>query len=286
MSSSSEPERALALRGFCRAWTPTRVSTRSIRMPTSWPSPGGTSGSDPRVTFHVMDGADFISNAPQDRFDLIYADAWPGKFTHLDETLSLLRVGGIYFIDDLLPQPNWPEGHAREGPGAHRRHRASSRVRDREAGVGVGADDGACATRELDGLLQQRESGPRDRRRAGRCRAGGRSTRRRCRAERCACRWSARRAWPRAAPSPRRSTPSCAVSSRVSAACQRSSVGSPTSGQSPSIGMQATRAGQPPGGLVLPARHVEHELPDRVGAGNRPRGRACGIDAFEDRLER
>lgn len=67
---------------------------------------------DPRVTFRVMDGGEFISNAPRDYFDLIYADAWPGKFTHLDETLSLLRVGGVYFIDDLLPQPNWPEGHA------------------------------------------------------------------------------------------------------------------------------------------------------------------------------
>ena len=71
---------------------------------------------DARVTFHVMDGADFISRSLRDRYDLIYADAWPGKFTHLDETLSLLRVGGIYFIDDLLPQPNWPDGHAAKVP--------------------------------------------------------------------------------------------------------------------------------------------------------------------------
>jgi predicted O-methyltransferase YrrM len=71
---------------------------------------------DPRVTFHVTDGADFIREAPPGQFDLIYADAWPGKFTHLDETLSLLRAGGIYFIDDLLPQPNWPEGHAPKVP--------------------------------------------------------------------------------------------------------------------------------------------------------------------------
>ncbi len=71
---------------------------------------------DARVTFHVMDGADFIGSSPRDRYDLIYADAWPGKFTHLDETLSLLRVGGIYFIDDLLPQANWPEGHAAKVP--------------------------------------------------------------------------------------------------------------------------------------------------------------------------
>jgi len=71
---------------------------------------------DARVTFHMMDGADFISRSPRDRYDLIYADAWPGKFTHLDQTLSLLRGGGIYFIDDLLPQANWPEGHAAKVP--------------------------------------------------------------------------------------------------------------------------------------------------------------------------
>jgi predicted O-methyltransferase YrrM len=73
-------------------------------------------GSDPRVTFHIADGADFISRASAAQFDLIYADAWPGKFTHLEEALSLLRVGGIYFIDDLAPQPNWPEGHAPKVP--------------------------------------------------------------------------------------------------------------------------------------------------------------------------
>jgi len=43
---------------------------------------------------------------------LIFADSWAGKFDHLNEALALLRVGGIYLIDDLLPQPNWPEGHA------------------------------------------------------------------------------------------------------------------------------------------------------------------------------
>lgn len=73
-------------------------------------------GSDPRVTFHVLDGADFIARSPKARYDLIYADAWPGKFSHLDEALALLNVGGIYFIDDLLPQPNWPDGHAPKVP--------------------------------------------------------------------------------------------------------------------------------------------------------------------------
>lgn len=59
-----------------------------------------------------MDGADFLLNADTGRFDVIYADAWPGKFSHLDEALTLLRPGGVYVIDDLLPQTNWPEDHA------------------------------------------------------------------------------------------------------------------------------------------------------------------------------
>jgi predicted O-methyltransferase YrrM len=73
-------------------------------------------GADSRVTFHISDGAEFIERAPKGEYDLIYADAWPGKFTLLDETLALLRPGGIYVIDDLLPQPNWPEGHAPKVP--------------------------------------------------------------------------------------------------------------------------------------------------------------------------
>lgn len=73
-------------------------------------------GADPRVTFHVADGADFLERATARRYDLIFADAWPGKFSHLELALSLLNAGGIYVIDDLLPQPNWPEGHAPKIP--------------------------------------------------------------------------------------------------------------------------------------------------------------------------
>ena len=73
-------------------------------------------GSDNRVTFHTIDGAEFLRRAHRGGYDLVYADAWPGKFSHLSEALALLRVGGIYFIDDLLPQPNWPDGHAPKVP--------------------------------------------------------------------------------------------------------------------------------------------------------------------------
>jgi predicted O-methyltransferase YrrM len=72
-------------------------------------------GDDPRVSFHLGDGGTFLEKATEP-YDLIYADAWPGKFTHLDLALSLLKPGGIYVIDDLLPQPNWPEGHAPRVP--------------------------------------------------------------------------------------------------------------------------------------------------------------------------
>lgn len=73
-------------------------------------------GHDARVTFHLADGAAFLAQATPQQYDLIYADAWPGKFTHLDLALSLLNIGGIYFIDDLLPQPSWSDGHAPKVP--------------------------------------------------------------------------------------------------------------------------------------------------------------------------
>ena len=72
-------------------------------------------GHDRRVRFHLTDGAAFLAESRQ-QFDLIYADTWPGKFTHLDLALSLVRIGGVYLVDDLLPQPSWPEGHAPKVP--------------------------------------------------------------------------------------------------------------------------------------------------------------------------
>ena len=69
-------------------------------------------GSDRRVTFHVDDGATFIERQTPGSYDFVFADAWPGKFNHLEQALALVRVGGLYFVDDLLPQPNWPAGHA------------------------------------------------------------------------------------------------------------------------------------------------------------------------------
>ena len=68
-------------------------------------------GNDPRLNLICMDGTEWIKNYPGDNFDLIFADAWPGKYSELEETLELLKTSGFYVIDDMNPQPNWPEGH-------------------------------------------------------------------------------------------------------------------------------------------------------------------------------
>ena len=35
-----------------------------------------------------------------------------GKYEGLDEALRVVKTGGFYVIDDMLPQANWPDGHA------------------------------------------------------------------------------------------------------------------------------------------------------------------------------
>ena len=66
---------------------------------------------DERINFYCEDGNDWLLNYKGEKFDLIFADAWPGKFDNLDTALNLIKPGGFYLIDDLLPQPNWPDGH-------------------------------------------------------------------------------------------------------------------------------------------------------------------------------
>ena len=70
-------------------------------------------GQDRRATFHVEDASILIQHwvEQKQRFDLIFADAWVGKYALLEEVLSLLKPGGLYVIDDMLPQVNWIEGH-------------------------------------------------------------------------------------------------------------------------------------------------------------------------------
>ncbi|WP_364152082.1 O-methyltransferase [Paenibacillus sp. LPE1-1-1.1] len=68
-------------------------------------------GSDKRVQFFAMDGEILINELKGEAFDFIFADTWPGKFYALDETLDLLKPGGLYIIDDLNPVATWSEAH-------------------------------------------------------------------------------------------------------------------------------------------------------------------------------
>jgi predicted O-methyltransferase YrrM len=71
---------------------------------------------DARLKLLSHDGAAFLWRQPKKSFDLVFADAIPGKYEALDEALAIVKPGGYYVIDDMLPQPNWPEGHAEKVP--------------------------------------------------------------------------------------------------------------------------------------------------------------------------
>jgi predicted O-methyltransferase YrrM len=66
---------------------------------------------DERVKILCEDGNNWIKKNQDKQFDLIFADTWPGKYETLDEVLSMVKIGGLYVIDDMLKQPNWPDGH-------------------------------------------------------------------------------------------------------------------------------------------------------------------------------
>jgi predicted O-methyltransferase YrrM len=66
---------------------------------------------DNRIELVNADGGEWLENNSQLRFDFIFADTWHGKYILLQETLRMLNPAGFYVIDDMLPQPNWPEGH-------------------------------------------------------------------------------------------------------------------------------------------------------------------------------
>lgn len=68
-------------------------------------------GHDPRIDIQCCDGEDWVKPNESNSYDIIFADTWHGKYLLLEETLTMLKVGGLYLIDDLLPQANWPNGH-------------------------------------------------------------------------------------------------------------------------------------------------------------------------------
>lgn len=68
-------------------------------------------GSDERLNLVFADGGEWVEKNKSQKYDYIFADTWHGKYLLLDEVLSMLKPGAFYIIDDMLPQPNWPDGH-------------------------------------------------------------------------------------------------------------------------------------------------------------------------------
>lgn len=68
-------------------------------------------GEDERLDIICQEGSEWIKEYNAEKFDLVFADAWPGKYSETDGILNKIKVGGFYVIDDMTAQPNWPDGH-------------------------------------------------------------------------------------------------------------------------------------------------------------------------------
>ncbi len=66
---------------------------------------------DARLKLKLSDAGAWIEQNSVKQFDYIFADTWHGKYLMLHETLDMLKKGGIYIMDDMLPKSNWPDGH-------------------------------------------------------------------------------------------------------------------------------------------------------------------------------
>ena len=71
-------------------------------------------GTDKRLHLIESDGEEWVMSNRGSMFDFIFADTWHGKYLLLDEVLEMVKPGGFYIIDDMIEQPNWPDGHAQK----------------------------------------------------------------------------------------------------------------------------------------------------------------------------
>ncbi len=68
-------------------------------------------GHDPRVVFETADADAWLDGYDGPPFAMAFVDCRPGKFHRLPDLLDLLEPGGLYVVDDLIPQPTWPADH-------------------------------------------------------------------------------------------------------------------------------------------------------------------------------
>jgi predicted O-methyltransferase YrrM len=66
---------------------------------------------DSRIKLINEDASSWIENNLEQRFDLIFADTWAGKFSDLESVLQMVKPNGFYLIDDLNYQAHWPGYH-------------------------------------------------------------------------------------------------------------------------------------------------------------------------------
>lgn len=66
---------------------------------------------DARVEFVCADAGRWLREYQGEPIDLAFVDWRPGKFDQLDTLADLLAPGGLYVVDDLLPQDTWPVDH-------------------------------------------------------------------------------------------------------------------------------------------------------------------------------
>jgi predicted O-methyltransferase YrrM len=66
---------------------------------------------EPRVEVVYADARQWLQDYQGAPFDLAFVDWRPGKFDQLDTLIDLLAPGGLYVVDDLLPQETWPADH-------------------------------------------------------------------------------------------------------------------------------------------------------------------------------
>jgi predicted O-methyltransferase YrrM len=73
-------------------------------------------GEDQRLTLVLEDGLQFLQRQMPESYEFVFADAMRGKYDGLEACLRVIKPGGLYVIDDLLPQANWPTGRAEKVP--------------------------------------------------------------------------------------------------------------------------------------------------------------------------
>lgn len=66
---------------------------------------------DRRLTLLEADAFSWFGGQPEASYDLVFADAMPGKFDGFEALWRLIRKGGLYVIGRLQKQADWPAGH-------------------------------------------------------------------------------------------------------------------------------------------------------------------------------